>query len=399
MLGEFLKEPFNKYLFIILLVLGAALLLSEYGISTTQGDTDAALTIHFFYAQGCHFCAAQHAFNTQLEEEFPEIIIVSHDIGIPEETRLLQIMLQNQSIGAYGVIGVPVTFVGNTMFVGFDNETKAQTIRQAVIDELAGKEVSGEVIFDNSQVLSHFKVPFIGIVDISAYSLPALAAVLGLVDGFNPCAMWVLVYLISLVMGLQDKKRVWLIVGTFVFASGVLYFLFMTAWLNAFLFFGYVRAITIIVGLVGLGGGILSIKEYMETKGEMTCKITDSKGKKKIMDQAKKLVIAPLTIATFVGIVVLAFVVNSVEFLCSAAIPAIFTQVLALKNLAWWEYYGYILLYDFFFMLDDLLIFGLAAFTFSGATGQQYAKYCKIIGGVILLVLGLMLLFAPGMLQ
>ncbi len=218
-------------------------------------------------------------------------------------------------------------------------------------------------------------------------------------DGFNPCAMWVLVYLIALVMELNDRKRIWLIVGSFVLASGVLYFLFMTAWLNAFLVLGFLRPVTITVGLFALGAGVLGLKEYFETKGALVCKVSGEDDKTKTMDKVRQLVSAPLTWATFAGIVALAFVVNSVEFVCSSAIPAVFTQVLALTNLEWWQHYAYIALYDLFFMLDDLIIFGLAAFAVSSGVGEKYAKQCKLIGGIIMLVLGLLLLFAPHLLR
>jgi hypothetical protein len=173
----------------------------------------------------------------------------------------------------------------------------------------------------------------------------------------------------------------------------------MAAWLNAFLLLSYFRPITIIVGLIALGGGILSVKEYIETKGQLVCKIGDEEGKKKTMTQVEELISAPLTFAVVIGIVVLAFVINSVEFVCSSAIPAVFTQILALSNLSAFEHYLYILLYDIFFMLDDLIVFGLAAFAVSGGFGEKYARYCKIIGGIILVSLGAVLLFAPQMLR
>jgi hypothetical protein len=179
----------------------------------------------------------------------------------------------------------------------------------------------------------------------------------------------------------------------------VLYFLFMTAWLNAFLLLGYMRAVTVLIGIVALGGGILSIKEYITTKGELVCKVGDAGSKRGMITRLEEIVASPLTIPTLAAIVALAFVVNSVEFVCSSAIPAVFTQVLALSNISSLEHYGYIALYDFFFMLDDLIVFGLAAFAISGGVGEKYAKYCKIIGGAILFLLGVMLLFAPQMLR
>ncbi|MBU0591086.1 hypothetical protein KKF81_04135 [Candidatus Micrarchaeota archaeon] len=388
-----MSKSFSKYLIIVLVLLGIVLFISEQ--PTTQPQTsDANITMDFFYVDGCHFCAAQKEFNTELENEFPNLDIIKHDAAIPEEYRLLQIMTQNHTVGKHGIVGVPATFINGKMFVGFSNET-AQKIRETIAGCVDCVEEEDEA---PEEVLRRFNIPYVGIVDLSGLSLPLLAIVLGIIDGFNPCAIWVLIYLITLLIGLKDKKRVWLIAGTFVIASGVLYFLFMTAWLNAFLFFGYIHAVTIIVGLVGLGIGIISIKEFFE-KSAITCNATNGKEKKKIMQYAKEIVLAPLTAATILSIIVLALVVNAIEFLCSAAIPTVFTQLLVIGKLSTLEQYAYILLYVVFFTLDSLLVFGLAAFTITGISGEKYIRLCRLIGGIILLLLGLMLLFAPSMLQ
>jgi hypothetical protein len=117
------------------------------------------------------------------------------------------------------------------------------------------------------------------------------------------------------------------------------------------------------------------------------------------MKKIDRLVSAPLTFAIILSIIGLAFVVNSVEFVCSSAIPAVFTQVLALSGLSSLQHYLYILLYVFFFMLDDLVIFGMAAFAIGSGLGEKYAKYCKLVGGAIMTVLGLIMLFAPQLLR
>jgi len=199
-------------------------------------------------------------------------------------------------------------------------------------------------------------------------------------------------------MTLKDKRKIWLLVGSFVFASGVLYFLFMTAWLNAFLLIGYFRPVTIVIGLAALGAGTLNIREFIRTKGAIVCEVGDEESKKKTMRRMEKVVFSPLTLATIAGIIALAFVVNLIEFVCSAAIPAIFTHVLSLSNLATFQYYAYILLYDFFFMLDDLIIFGSAALAMTSTLGDRYAKYSRPLGGTILFILGVLLLFAPRLL-
>lgn len=242
-------------------------------------------------------------------------------------------------------------------------------------------------------------LPFLGAIDAKDFSLPVLAIVLGLVDGLNPCAMWVLVYLISLVLTLKDRKRVWLLVGSFVFASGALYFLFMTAWLNAYLFLGYFRQLTLLVGFFALWVGMVDIHEALKTRGRPTCEIGNGEAKNKTMARIRKVALAPLSIASFLAIIALAFAVNSIEFLCSAAIPAVFTYILSLSPLSTLQHYLYLLLYDFFFMLDDLLIFSTAAFATTSALGERYAVYTRPLGGVIMLTLGIVLIFFPSVLR
>ncbi|MFH1785911.1 MAG: hypothetical protein ABH842_05775 [Candidatus Micrarchaeota archaeon] len=387
--------PFNRYLLFALLLLGIFIYIFEQ--NTVVQTSDADLVIHFFYSPSCSHCAEQEPFNQQFEAEFEEIDIIYHNVEVPSETRLLLIMAQNVSFDVSD-LGTPTTFIGNNIFVGFEQNSTPLELRSTILRCLDGDCGANSSSKSKTEITQSVDLPILGKADLSSFSLPVLAVVLGLVDGFNPCAMWVLVYLIGLIMNLKDKKKLILIVGTFVFTSGILYFFFMTAWLNAFLFLGYVRPVNILVGLVALGAGIISLKEYHDTGGAMVCKASDGKAKKKIAHQAKEIISAPLTWLTFIGIIALAFTVNSIEFVCSAALPAVFTQVLALSDLSQLEYYAYILLYVFAFMLDDLVVFGSAIFIYSHLT-DDYAKYCKIIGGVIMLLLGLILLFAPNFLN
>jgi len=407
---DFLAVPFNRYLVLVLALLGVFVL--ALGSSPTSGalpvEGQGNLTVHFFYLETCPHCNEQKPFNEVLKAEFPAVKWVYHDAAKADEYELMARIGAEHGISPYA-LGVPFTVIGDKVNLGFvSRDTTGAELRQALSDYVksggsgagggGAGGASGGVIGGGAN-LKEFDLPFIGKTDLTKYSLPMLAVILGLIDGFNPCAMWVLVYLIALVMELNDRKRIWFIVGSFVLSSGILYFLFMTAWLNAFLFLGYIRLVTVLIGLVALGGGILMIKEYIETKGEMNCKVEGAEGKKRTMSRMQELVSAPMTIVTLVGIVALAFTVNSVEFVCSAAIPAVFTQVLAVSNLSTLEHYLYIALYDFFFMLDDMIVFGLAAFAVSGGVGERYMKYCKIIGGAIMFLLGWMLLIAPNLLR
>lgn len=390
-------EPFKRYLVLGLVLLGIYLAFFDPFYHETESGTDGKLQVHFFYLDTCPHCAKQKIFNERLKDKYPEAEFAYHEVSRGRESAIMERM--GAEIG-FSAESVPVTVVCGKFFEGYrSDETTGAEIDMAISDCLGKKESQKQEIGKDDETRNKIEVPFLGAITPADYSLPALAAVLGLIDGFNPCAMWVLVYMIGIALTLRDRRKIWILVGTFVLSSGVLYFLFMTAWLNAFLLLGYMRAVTIAVGLVALGGGILSIREYIRTKGALACETTDAGSKKKTMGRIQEILHSEITWGALAGIIALAFVVNSIEFACSAAIPAVFTEVLALSSLAAWKHYAYILLYDIFFMLDDLIIFSLAAFAISSSYGEKYAKYCRIIGGVIMLVLGMLLLFAPDLLR
>jgi hypothetical protein len=386
-LTNFLKitfqDSFKRYLIISLIILGTVI-----GF-TSQGTSSAGegYQVYFFYLPGCSHCEAQEHFNQKLQNEYPSINITREDATTPAGIALLSQMLDERGIEEEP--DFPITIFGNQVFGGWESEETTG----AIIEEALQQCLAGNCPPPTGEEPKHkINLPFVGEIALSDYSLPALAVVLGLVDGFNPCAMWVLVYLISVVATLRDKRRIWLIVGSFVLASGILYFLFMTVWLNLFLFIGYVKTVTIVIGLIALGGGILQTKGFIETKGAVACEVTGEESRKKTMTKVQEIVSSPLTWGILAGIIVLAFTVNAVEFVCSAAIPAVFTQVLSLASLSTFQYYGYILLYVFFFMLDDLVIFGTAAFALTSSLGDRYAKYTRPVGATILIILGLLLL-------
>ena len=378
------QNRFKRYLIISLIILGIVIGFTSQGTSS-PGE---GFEVHFFHIPGCSHCEAQEPFNEKLESEYPSINITPHDATTPAGIALLHEKLEE--LGAEEEPDFPITIFGNQVFSGWESEeTTGRAIEEALQQCLAGNCPP-----PTSEEPKHkIKLPIIGEIVLADYSLPALAVILGLVDGFNPCAMWVLVYLISVVATLRDRKRIWLIVGSFVLASGVLYFLFMTVWFETYhRFIGHLMPVTIVIGLVALGGGILQVREVIKTKGAIVCEVTDEESRKKTMTKIQEIVSSPITWGTIVGIIALAFTVNSVEFACSFGIPAVFTRVLSLANLSTLQYYAYILLYDVFFMLDDTIIFGTAAFALTSRLGDRYAKYSRPVGATILIILGLLLL-------
>jgi len=378
------RDRFKRYLIVSLVVLGIVIAFTSQGTAGT-GDID------FFYLPGCPHCEGEELFIEKLAQKYPSIQVVEHDATAG--TELLDDMLKKLDIKdmpEYPIIIITISEDEGWVSGGWESEdTTGRKIEEALIGCLAGNCPASAGAEPRDTIV----LPWIGEIVLTDYSLPALAVILGLVDGFNPCAMWVLVYLISLVATLRDRRRIWLIVGSFVLASGVLYFLFMTVWFETYRqFIGHISAVTVVIGLVALGGGILQIREVVRARGAIVCEVTDEESRKKTMTKVQRIVSSPITWGTVMGIIALAFAVNLVEFACSAAIPAVFTRVLSLATLTNLQYYSYILLYVLFFMLDDAVIFGTAAFAATSSLGDRYAKYSRPVGATILIILGLLLL-------
>lgn len=395
-LRDIVRDPFRRTLFLALALLGI-------GMTCFEGQFGRQPAPHpqiaFFVHPQCPHCHSQKGFMPSLQAKYPEVSWVEYDISLPDNQKLLTDLIARSS-RPLTPIGVPMTFIGPYVIDGFESAATTGVQLEQAIRALLHNDPSLFPAADNGADKRHsLTLPLVGTIRLAEYSLPALAMIIGLVDGFNPCAMWVLVYLISLIVSLNDRRKIWLLVGTFVTSSGILYFLFMTAWLNAFLFIGYLRSLTLLIGLGALGAGILNLREYVQTKGQLSCKVGDAASRKKTMSRIDRIVDAPLTLVTVGSIVVLAFIVNSIEFACSAALPAIFTHTLALRNLPALEYYGYILLYDFFFMLDDMIIFSLAVLALDTSIGQRYAGHCRVVGGVVLIALGGVMVFRPELLR
>lgn len=242
-------------------------------------------------------------------------------------------------------------------------------------------------------------LPILGTIQTANLSLPALSVVIGLIDGFNPCAMWTLLFLISLLLGMKNKKRMWILGTTFIIASAFVYFLFLTAWLNFFLILGFVFWIRIVIGLVALAVGVYNLRDYYINR-DGACKITGNEKRSKTFDKLKWITHERKFILALGGIILLAFAVNLVELICSAGLPAIYTQILSISNLPPGQHYFYILIYIFFFMIDDLIVFAIAMITLQAVGIQsKYARLSRLIGGILMLIIGGLLLFKPEILM
>jgi len=379
----------KKYLLLAFLCVWIAsfALAAENTFSTDSHNGKVNITI--FYSKTCAYCHRTLLLLDELSAQNPALEVEKVEVYSSRENTQRWVNAWRSYGYNQNYISVPLTVIDGTPVVGYDPKKIKELVEACTITKDENKPCSRDT---NTNVIHHF---FFGEINIKGMSLRVLATVLGLADGFNPCAMVVLVYLIALIIETKDKRKMWLIVGTFVFASAFLYLLFLTAWLHVLLNIGTQPVIQLVIGVVAIAAGIFSLKNHLRQK-EATCKVTGKGTKEKILNKFNSLLKNPTTPLTILWIVFLAFAVNAIEFICSAFIPLVFTEKLAISNISMIERYGYILLYDFFYMLDDIVLFVGAALTLSFVdVTDKYVRIAGIAGGLLMLLLGLMLVFFP----
>jgi hypothetical protein len=242
-------------------------------------------------------------------------------------------------------------------------------------------------------------IPWIGYVRVRDWGLPVFTLLIGLIDGFNPCAMWVLVFLLSVLVNIRDRRKIAAIAGTFVVVSGLAYFAFMAAWLNLFMIVGIARPVQIALGILAVLIGLINVKDFFAFKKGVTLSIPESV-KPGIYSRVRRIVTTDY-ISVAIGLsVILAVVVNVVELMCTAGLPAVYTQILNLQQLPAWKNYLYLGLYNVGYMFDDGLMVIIFVVTLSHRKMRQVeGRWLKLISGAVVLVLGLAMLFRPDWLQ
>lgn len=401
----------NKILFLLIICI---LFISDVCASSK----DNLVNIYLFYSDSCVHCASERKILNDIKDDYDNIRIYEYEVTKNEDN--LNLMFEIADLMDTKVTGVPFTVVADKVYKGFNHETSKTKIL-GTIDyyskrgykdivgeyigniELPSYEVNQDSSLNDEEYNKHMEeygnhvISFLGFkIETKNLALPIVSILIGLVDGFNPCAMWVLLFLISMLIGMKDKRRMWSLGVTFLVTSALIYLLFMVAWLNVATFLTSVNWVRILLGLVALFGGLVNLYGYFKNRRTEGCTVVDDKKRNKIFGRIKKFTHEKNFFLAILGVIALAVSVNIVELACSAGLPVMFIEILSMNNLSLVEEIIYIGLYMLFFLLDDLVIFFIAMTTMQ-LTGfsTKYGKLSKIIGGILLLLIGLLLIFKP----
>ncbi len=351
--------------------------------------------VNFFYSQTCPHCAKEKLFLEQVEKDYPEVkinkLLVSENIG------LLQEFYKNYNVlkGELGL--VPITFIEDKYFLGFDEKTQ-EKIENCIVNKVENGPESPcdeESINGFSDKVS---LPIIGEINPQKYSLATLSVMFGFFDGFNVCSLGALILILGLVLSLKERKKIFFYGGVFVLTTAIIYGFLIFLWHQIFsLFAGYLRVMEIMIGILGIGGGVYFLKEFIRFKKYgPTCDIgTGTKITNKFFPKLQKMFESssgPILIVP--GILLFAGIITIVEFPCSAAVPLVFAGILAKSQLSFWSYLFYITLFVVFYMLDEIVVFLIAFFTMNiKIASPKVVVWITLVESIVLFLLGFYYLF------
>ncbi|OGK66371.1 hypothetical protein A2262_02765, partial [Candidatus Roizmanbacteria bacterium RIFOXYA2_FULL_41_8] len=341
----------------------------------------APVELKLFYSEFCPHCQKEELFLSKLVDKYPNLKITKYQIDTDKNNQKLFAI----TAARFGItqLGVPLTVISDQVIQGYgDDSTTGVAIEQAIKNQLS-KATSEK---EKPELPSQISVPILGTLTISQLSLPIFTIIIAALDGFNPCAMWTLLFLISLLLGMKDRRRMWILGTAFIVTSAFVYFLFLSAWLNFFLFVGYSTWVRYLIGLVALGAGGYYLYDYVKNK-DGGCRVTGNEKRQQVFNRIKEIAYRQQFWLALFGMILLAFAVNMVELVCSAGLPAVYTQVLSYAKLPSWQHYLYLVFYILVFMLDDLFVFFTAMLTLK-AVGleSKYSRYSHLIGGILILL-------------
>ena len=401
---------------------------------------DVQVHFYFFWSESCPHCREAHPFIDTLPDKYPWLILHSHEVS----TDAANAQLYADMAGRVGQEAsyVPAFIFCGGMTTGYDTaETTgaalagaleachawalenrqviapaaASVARAATLDEpaAAAAPVDAEAPVEPvaaapaaaaadtlpaeavAAVAPAIALPFIGELNAQNLSLPLLTVTIAGLDAFNPCAFFVLMFLLSLMVHARSRKRMLLIGGTFVFFSGLIYFIFMAAWLNVFLWIGELKMITLVAGLVAMVIALINIKDYFWFKQGVSLSIPE-RAKPGIYQRSRNLLKASSLPAMLAGTAVLAIAANSYELLCTSGFPMVYTRALTLHELSTPAFYAYLAAYNTIYVVPLFIIVALFTVRFGAhKLTEEQGRVLKLVSGMMMLFLGGLLVFAP----
>ncbi len=375
--------------------------------------SEKEVNIYLFYSENCPHCALEEVFLEELKEDNSNVNVYMYELSNASNVYNRQLWIQVQNIFDKASGSVPYTVIGNQVLIGYSTGNtdlniekiveyyKNHNYRDLIGEHLGTVEVNEDIVMEDIDIISDvITVGVFGQINLKSISLFLLSIMIGIVDGFNPCAMWVLLFLITMLLGMKSRKKMWILGLTFLLTSALMYAGVMATWLNLASLINKISIIRISIGIFAITMALINIVKYFKERKNDGCEVVNDSKRKTIISKIKSITLESKFGLAILGIITLAITVNLIEFVCSAGLPLMFTNILALNDLSVIQNVFYVFIYILFFLIDDIIIFVAAMLTLKiTAVSTKYTKYSHLMGGIIMLIIGSLLIFAPDILM
>lgn len=382
-----MKKIIKFILFLLLIIPTSTLALSkdynDYVGKYYNIKNDEKVNIYLFYSKICPHCQKEEKYFETLKEKYQDKINI-YTYEVTENKTNNEIMKSLKKELKENSQGVPFTIIGSKTFLGYDeslNERIENTI-ESYLDE-------------NTKTDNTYTIPILGKIEAKNASIILIAIILGFIDGFNPCAMWILLLLINMCLSIKDKKKMLIVCLTFIITSGIIYFLSMLG-IGFILDLSTISYIRNIIAILAIILGIYNLYTYLKTRKQTGCHVVKKEKRKTIITKINNILNNKNTLLMFGGTIILATSVSLVEMACSLGFPTIFLELLSINNIHSFLKVTYLLIYILFYLIDDIVVLFLSikAFETKGIS-TKYNKYVHLIGGLIMILMGVLLIFKP----
>ena len=383
-----------RAIFFTLMLLMPQGIRADEAISWTSklDDGETQVQLYFFWSQKCPHCLKAIPFIDSLQRDYAWLQV--HSAEISQNRQNLQHYKEMASMLGHEASSVPAFFICGQLITGYDSP---RGIGQQVLD-LASTCRQTPLTALSAADDSTLQLPFIGSVEADSNSLLMFTLIIAGMDSFNPCAFFVLMFLLSLMVHARSRTRMLLIGSTFVAISALIYFMFMAAWLNLFMMIGAVPVITLIAGMVAITIGIINTKDYFLFRQGPSLTIPES-AKPTLYRRMRNLLKADSIATMLLGTATLAIAANSYELLCTAGFPMVYTRLLTLSELSNLQHYAYLVLYNLIYVIPLIIIVIIFSYTLGAyKLTEQQGRFLKLLSGLMMLGLGLVMLLAPNVL-
>jgi thiol-disulfide isomerase/thioredoxin len=400
----------KKHLLLTLLV--GLILVIGTGFTQAQNTPSEPVIIYIFWGEGCPYCRAEHEFLAELKTIYPQVVVRDYEVYYNEDNR----RYLSQMLAEYGLepSGVPTTFINDRYWIGF-SENIAHQLEATVtgclqttcadagvgIIPIANQTLPQTTTADAAPVLedSIITLPLGRTVNLSGLSLWLSTALIALVDGFNPCSLWVLSLLLALVIHSGSRQKTMIVGLTFLTVTSLVYVLFIVGLFSVFSFVGFMGWIQVAVALLALVFAVINIKDYFWYKQGVSLTIAD-KHKPKIYRDMRGLLQVDNTPTLIGATAVMAMGVTLVELPCTSGLPVLWTNIIATHQPNTLTFVLLLGLYMLIFLADELIVFSSVVLTLKASKFEEkQGRLLKLIGGMVMLVLAIVLLIDPAIMN